>query len=126
MRILRFPFAALLLVLGTAFFCNAEIACEVNQTIGAGGVTGDIITDGTIGVLGAADIVSWNLLLNDGTNTALLTPSNGPPICFCLGPTYLRRQREICFLTSVERILAFLVLKMLEVTLFVFPISRTV
>ena len=55
MRILRFPFAALLLVLGTAFFCNAEIACEVNQTIGAGGVTGDIITDGTIGVLGAAE-----------------------------------------------------------------------
>jgi hypothetical protein len=41
----------------------------VNQTIGAGSVTGYIETDGTIGVLGPANIDGWNLLLNDGTTT---------------------------------------------------------
>ena len=69
MRISRPSFAALSLVLGSAFFCNAQITYDLNQTIGAGGVTGDIITDGTIGVLDSADILDWNLLLNNGTTT---------------------------------------------------------
>ncbi len=41
----------------------------MNQTVGAGGVTGSIETDGTIGVLGSSNILTWNLLLNDGTST---------------------------------------------------------
>jgi hypothetical protein len=36
------------------------------------------VTDGTIGILGAGDIVNWNLLLSDGTVTfALTAPSPG-------------------------------------------------
>ena len=39
-----------------------EITYNVNLTIGSGGVTGTITTDGTIGVLSASDFVSWNLI----------------------------------------------------------------
>jgi hypothetical protein len=65
------------LVLGTASICTATaITYSVNQTIGVGSATGNIVTDGTIGVLNSADILNWNLLLNDGTNTFNLS---GPP-----------------------------------------------
>jgi hypothetical protein len=37
------------------------------------GVTGTITTDGTIGVLSAANITDWNLLLNIGSSNADLT-----------------------------------------------------
>jgi hypothetical protein len=61
------------LVLGAASPCSAA-----SITYGAGGVTGHIITDGKIGTLGQSDIVDWNLLLNDGTNTKdLLGPLSG-------------------------------------------------
>ncbi len=71
--------AFLSLLLGTALPCSAaSITYHVNQTIGTGGVTGDIVTDGTIGNLVQADIVDWNLLLTDGTNTRdLLGPLSG-------------------------------------------------
>jgi hypothetical protein len=61
---------ALSLLLGAAPLCSAgAIDYYVNQTIGAGSVTGYIETDATIGVLGPANIIGWNLLLSDGTNT---------------------------------------------------------
>jgi len=42
----------------------ANITYDVNQPIGAGGVTGDIVTNGTIGSLNPVnDIVGWNLSL---------------------------------------------------------------
>jgi hypothetical protein len=47
----------------------ANITYYVNLTIGSGTVTGNIVTDGKIGVLSQADIVGWNLLLNDGPST---------------------------------------------------------
>jgi hypothetical protein len=57
----------LLLILGAALLCSASaITYYVNQTVGAGGVTGFIETDGRIGALAEADILTWNLLLNDG------------------------------------------------------------
>jgi hypothetical protein len=49
---------------------------NVNDTVGAGSVTGTIQTDGDIGVLTTADIINWNLHLSDGTNTFDLV---GPP-----------------------------------------------
>jgi hypothetical protein len=66
------------IVFGAASLCSAgNITYDVNLTIGAGGVTGDIVTDGTIGVLGLPNFVGWNLVLNDGTDPPLtLTPSN--------------------------------------------------
>jgi hypothetical protein len=39
----------------------------VNLSIGAGGVTGFIETDGPIGILFDHDVVDWNLLLKGGT-----------------------------------------------------------
>lgn len=54
----------------------ASITYNVDQTVGAGGVTGTIQTDGTIGTLGQIDITSWNLLLNNGTATFDLTNLN--------------------------------------------------
>src|SRR5580698_3281104 len=48
------------------------------ETVGAGGVTGFIETDGTSGVLAEADILTWNLLLNDGaTMFDLFGPLSG-------------------------------------------------
>ena len=63
----------MLLVLGAAPICNASaITYNVNLTIGGGSVTGDIVTDGTIGVLVEANIVGYNLLLTD---PAVIAPS---------------------------------------------------
>jgi hypothetical protein len=63
----------------SAGLCSASaIIYNVDQTIGVGEVTGFVETDGTIGVLGASNILNWNLLLNDGTNTIdLLGPLSG-------------------------------------------------
>lgn len=49
-----------------------NITYLVNLTVGAGSVTGNIVTDGKIGVLGQADIVGYNLVLSDH---AVSTPS---------------------------------------------------
>ena len=57
---------------------NTNLTYYINLTIGAGGVTGDIVTDGKTGALGQADILDWNLLLNDGATTfRLLGPLSG-------------------------------------------------
>ena len=77
MHIPRFSFASLLLV-AVAPLCSGETKTYiVNLTIGAGSVTGVITTDDTIGTLGPSNILGYNLLLNDGTDT----PYNliGPP-----------------------------------------------
>jgi len=61
-----------------------NITYNVDQTVGAGSVTGTITTDGTIGVLNAGgvidgpvgfagNLVGVNLILSDGTNTAPLS-----------------------------------------------------
>ena len=51
---------------------------NISSTIGAGSVNGTIETDGTIGVLGEAQILDWNLALDDGTTTfTLLGPLSG-------------------------------------------------
>jgi hypothetical protein len=62
----------------SAVCCSAgTITYNVNVTIGFGDFTGDIVTDGTIGLLNNANIVGWNLVLNDGTDPLFtLTNSN--------------------------------------------------
>ncbi len=51
-----------------AVACSASpIFYLVNQTVGAGNVTGSIETDGNLGTISGSDILYWNLLLNDGT-----------------------------------------------------------
>jgi hypothetical protein len=41
--------------------CEASIVYTVDETIGGGSVVGTITTDGTIGALGSANFLSWNL-----------------------------------------------------------------
>lgn len=65
------------LILSTTCVSAANITYNVNQTIGAGGVTGDIVTDGTIGNLNpGSDIVGWNLLLNEGPDGSFVLSSS--------------------------------------------------
>ena len=46
-----------------------DITYNVNFTVGIGSVHGSIQTNGAVGTLSVGDIVSWNLLLNDGVST---------------------------------------------------------
>jgi hypothetical protein len=59
----------------TVIFCGpatswaGDISYNVNFTVGSGSVHGFIETNGAVGTLSVGDIVSWNLLLNDGVST---------------------------------------------------------
>lgn len=74
----------------------ADIVYDVNLTIGNGGVVGTITTDGDIGVIGASDILAWNLtgtgnggstfdwfngnsVVEVGNNTDVFNPNAGTP-----------------------------------------------
>ncbi len=56
----------LALILGSCGL-NAAGIFDVNRVIGAGGVTGFVETDGTIGALAEVNILDWDLLLDDGS-----------------------------------------------------------
>ena len=87
-------------MIGTNFGSKAQgnIVYGVNLSVGGGEVVGTITTDGAIGILGAADILAWdltvtglggasvNLVSSDGlsgvevgNNTAVFNPSAGTP-----------------------------------------------
>ena len=66
----------LLIALAAPTAMLADTIYSVNQSFGAGNVTGTITTDGNIGVLHVGDIVDWNLTLNDGTHVATLLGTN--------------------------------------------------
>jgi hypothetical protein len=73
---------------------QVNIVYDVNLAIGAGGVVGTITTDGNVGVIGASDILAWNLtvtgnggvtfnfvnansLVEVGNNTDVFNPDAG-------------------------------------------------
>jgi hypothetical protein len=60
-------------LVATSVASAAPVTYVVNRAIGAGSVTGFIETDGSMGVLSAANFVDWNLVLFDGTSTFNLT-----------------------------------------------------
>jgi hypothetical protein len=60
------------LVFAFAFTGRADITYNVNRTIGTGSVTGTI-TANALGVLAAANITDWNLVLTVSTDTFNLT-----------------------------------------------------
>jgi hypothetical protein len=68
MKKLLGPIAALMATYGLAGTSWATLY-NVNDTVGAGSVTGTIGTDGHVGALALGDITSWDLVLNDGSNT---------------------------------------------------------
>jgi hypothetical protein len=73
---LSLALAALALTATTAY--ASTISYSVSRTVGAGMVTGTIVTDGALGVLSQVDIVNWNLVINDGSNSfSLLGPTSG-------------------------------------------------
>ncbi len=66
------------LAVGVALTGSAQaVVYEVNQPIGAGGVSGTITTNGQIGVLVAPDITAWDLTLT-GNGGASIHLVNGP------------------------------------------------
>lgn len=68
--------AAAVAIFVSASAANASnITYDVDLTIGAGGITGFIQTDGTIGLLQQSNITDWNLLLSDGSSTFDLSKS---------------------------------------------------
>lgn len=57
---------------------RGDIVYDVNLSIGSGGVAGTITTDGAIGLLGASDIIAWNLTVTGISGTSInLVSSNG-------------------------------------------------
>src|ERR1039457_1459119 len=80
MGISRTPFALAVLVAVGSLVARANIVYAVDTTITSSDPTGNplqtdtvdgtITTDGTIGVIGFGNIVSWNLDLIDGLNSA--------------------------------------------------------
>jgi len=63
-------------LMGATASYAAPITYNVDQTIGTGSVTGSILTDGVLGVLGGGDITGWNLHLNSGAATFDLNSTN--------------------------------------------------
>lgn len=47
----------------------ADITYRVFLKVGTATVSGVVVTDGTAGVLGTSNILSWDLVLNDGTKS---------------------------------------------------------
>jgi len=54
----------------------AAITFDINQSVGQASVTGQVVTNGTIGTLTAADIVSWDLVLISGSASINLNSQN--------------------------------------------------
>jgi hypothetical protein len=92
-------FLAAAFVFTLVFTGNAATVYNVNRTIGAGSVTGTIETDGTTGLLSAANITDWNLLLNDSTATFnLFGPLSGNnSSAFVAGNDFTATTTELLF-----------------------------
>lgn len=71
------------LFMGAALGCALAVPAQANniqygvhQVQGPASVTGYITTDGALGAIGAADVIDWHLLLDDGVSTYTLTHLN--------------------------------------------------
>ena len=75
-------------VLACASICSAaQTTYIVNQTVGAGSVTGTITTDGNLGTLTTGDIVAFNITINDGSGTTQLVNTQATATIFGSGVT---------------------------------------
>lgn len=71
---------SVLLACAGLLFCSlgahAGTVYHVERTVGAGSVTGTIETDGTIGALTPANIISWSFVTDDGSDPEPITISS--------------------------------------------------
>jgi hypothetical protein len=56
---------------------HAALIYDVNRSIGPGSVFGTITTDGTFGILGQSNILSWSLSIDDGDGNGALLIDTG-------------------------------------------------
>src|SRR5581483_1130915 len=73
----------------------APITYNVNQTIGLGGVTGTIQTDGTIGTLATGNFTAWDLTLNGDGATYHIT--NADSVVLVVGTSATATATDISF-----------------------------
>ena len=78
---------------------SASVIFNVNEAIGAGGVTGTITTDSTLGALARVNLIDWSLTLNDGAATFLLTAANSE-VGFALGAALSETATQLLFDTA--------------------------
>ena len=75
-RVTRYAVTASLCIFAVfALAASAQagtIDYQVNVTVGAGSATGLIQTDGTLGSLSNSNILDWNLVVTDGTDTNVM------------------------------------------------------
>lgn len=91
---------ATLAAAGFAFANPAQadpVTYNVSQTIGSGGVTGTIVTDGTTGTLTQANILHWTLTLRGAGASASLTSSGGQSQVALIGPDLLASLQTLTF-----------------------------
>lgn len=105
-KILLASVLAMALAAGAPAIGSASVIFNVNQSIGAGGVTGTITTDGTLGALATANLVDWALTLNDGATTFLLTSANSE-VGFILGKALSETASQLLFDTANGGIVLF-------------------
>ena len=105
-KILLASALAMALAAGAPAISSASVIFNVNQTIGAGGVTGTITTDGTLGALASANLVDWALTLNDGATMFLLTSANSE-VGFILGKALSETASQLLFDTANGGIVLF-------------------
>src|SRR5690349_17770040 len=75
----------------------ADITYTVDLHIGNGGVTGQIVTDGTTGFLGTANIKSWTLNVTGGGVTTQLTSAGGQSTTGVVGNNLTATLSELTF-----------------------------
>lgn len=68
MKFVKRAYLLLAISLTMPAIAAAGTVYDVNRTIGPGTVIGTIETSGVTGVLTSADIISWNLTTDDGSN----------------------------------------------------------
>lgn len=76
---------------------SANVVYTVNQTIGAGSVTGTITTDGATGVLSVADIVAWDLTLQGVGASYQLASTNSNANKYVVGNSLTATTADIYF-----------------------------
>ncbi len=76
MRKYLWSIAVLFAAMGTPTALLANTVYAVNQAIGSASATGYITTNGNTGVLTTADILDWDLTLNDGSHVGEINSTN--------------------------------------------------